>query len=224
MTQFHGTQPEEIIYVLNHFERYQPSSSPQNLSWTHNFGRNLHMPSFYKKTYRKLQLPGGQWMLQQDEITDPWPEGHSSEVLSKTGHGSFSSWWLNNDVIQADGEMDLEWMFDKRLWNKGRWWRRKDHMWGSSAWMSWSELSSALGRDRSGGHSPWLAELWWSHLARFVFLPLLRRGSQWPVANWSQSRVFQGCGIFSAKRDWLQQIRTVDHPPQWISPWVHILL
>lgn len=86
VTQFHGTQPEEILSVLNHFERYQPSSSPQNLSGNHNCCRNLHMPSFLvqpQQTYRKLQLPGGQWMLQQDEITDPWPEGHSSEVLSK---------------------------------------------------------------------------------------------------------------------------------------------
>ena len=32
--------------------------------------------------------------------------------------------------------------------------------------------------------------------------------------NWSQSRVFPGCGIFSAKRDWVQQTKTVDYPPQ----------
>lgn len=32
--------------IILHSERYQPSSSPQNLSWNHNFCRNLHTPSF----------------------------------------------------------------------------------------------------------------------------------------------------------------------------------
>lgn len=97
--------------------------------------------------------------------------------------------------FQGDGEMDLECMFDKRLWNKGRWWGTKAHVWGYSAWMGWPELSSGLGRDRSGGHSPWLAELWWSHLARLVFLPLLRRGSQWPVTTGPSLEFSQDVGF-----------------------------
>ena len=66
--------------------RYQPSSCPQNLSWNPNFCINLPMPSFLvqlQETSRKLQPPGIQAWPQRYEITDAWPEGHASEVLSK---------------------------------------------------------------------------------------------------------------------------------------------
>lgn len=48
-------------------------------------------------------------MLQQDEITDPWPEGHSSEVLSKKL--DMVVFLLDGSTMtffRADGEMDLE--------------------------------------------------------------------------------------------------------------------
>ena len=86
VTNFHGTQPKKffIFQITLHSEKYQPSSAPQNLSWNHNFCRNLHMPSFFvqpQQTYRKLQTPWSLWTLQQYEIADVWPEGHASEVL-----------------------------------------------------------------------------------------------------------------------------------------------
>ena len=107
VTNFHGTQPKKffILQITLHFEKYQPPSSPQNLSWNHNFCRNLHMPSFFvqpQKTYRKLQTPGRLWTLQQYEIADVSAIGQEATRLrfcQSSGHGSSPSRRLNRNVL-----------------------------------------------------------------------------------------------------------------------------
>ena len=73
------------------------------------------MPFFLvqlQQTYRKLQLPDRQWMLQQYEITDSWPEGHASEVLSKNcSRSSFSTWQLNNLLLDSWINGCITWFF-----------------------------------------------------------------------------------------------------------------
>ena len=73
-------------------------------------------------------------------------------------------------------------------------------------------LTTAVTRPGPGqvrGPLPWLAELWRSHLARLVFLPLLRRGSQWPVTTgpsleFSQDVGFSVLRLVAANQDsWL---------------------
>ena len=60
------------------------------------------MPSFLlqpQQTYRKFQLPGSQWMLQQYEIANLGHKATRLKFCQRTGHDSFSSWQLNNDVL-----------------------------------------------------------------------------------------------------------------------------
>ena len=54
---------------------------------------------FNLSKHRKLQLPGSQWMLQQYEIANLGHKATHLKFCQRTGHGSFSSWQLNNDVL-----------------------------------------------------------------------------------------------------------------------------
>lgn len=81
---------------LMNSEGYQPSSSPQNHLWNHNFCRNLHMPSLLaqpQQSYRKLQSAGRQQMLL------PWLWGFIKEpeamVVILLNNKAFPDWWRN---------------------------------------------------------------------------------------------------------------------------------
>ena len=106
--------------------------------------------------------------------------------------------------FQGNGEMDLEWMFDKHLWNKGRWWERKARVRGYSAWMR----GTVPGRADHSCHQAWagtgqgatpLAGRTLTKSPGQTCVPPFAE-KRLPVTcnNWSKSRVFPGCGIFSA--------------------------
>lgn len=88
VANFHGTQPKEILSIPKSHCTLKDTSFPDLLNSF--YGVIILQKSAYiflltqpHQTYRKLQLPGRQWIIQGYEVTVYWPEGHTSEVWSK---------------------------------------------------------------------------------------------------------------------------------------------
>ena len=103
-----------IFQITLHSERYQPSSSPQNLSWNHNFCRNLRMPSFFiqpQQTYRKLQSQGDRECSNNMKSQTFGQEAMHLRFCQSSGRGSFSSRRLNRDVLPGGWRRNHVWLF-----------------------------------------------------------------------------------------------------------------
>ena len=103
VTNFHGTQPKEILYIPNHFALWKiPAFLNSSKSFMESSSLQKSAYAFFLRSATanlyKVQTPGRPWTLQQHEVSDVWPGGHASEVHQSSGHGSFSSWWLDCDA------------------------------------------------------------------------------------------------------------------------------
>lgn len=80
--------------IALHSERYQPPSSPQNLSWNRDFRRHLRIPSFLfrpQQTSRTLQPPGYSECSRSMKLQTLGQKASHLRVRQSTGsHGSCS--------------------------------------------------------------------------------------------------------------------------------------